>query len=385
MVESQDMNPTMTAGDPARYIMIGGFLGAGKTTAVGQLAQYIDQKSLKVGLITNDQGSGLVDTASLRAKGFATEEIPGGCFCCRFNSLMDAANRLNESSRPDVFVAEPVGSCTDLVATVTYPLRRIYGNAFRIAPLSVLVDPIRAQRILGLAEGGRFSDKVVYIYRKQLEEANVIVINKTDLLTPEELAELERALGTAFPKARVLSVSARTGEGLTAWFELICGETQVEEPTMQIDYDVYADGEALLGWLNATISVRATDPIDGNALVKELAERLQKRLLQSESEIAHLKMTLTPLSGLGDLAVVNVVRNDFVPELGQRLEDALSEGQLILNLRAESDPEFLETVVRETLSELASASQDKFRLDLDDLERFRPGRPEPTHRDLVAS
>ena len=167
----------MTAGDPARYIMIGGFLGAGKTTAVGQLAQYIDQKSLKVGLITNDQGSGLVDTASLRAKGFATEEIPGGCFCCRFNSLMDAANRLNESSRPDVFVAEPVGSCTDLVATVTYPLRRIYGNAFRIAPLSVLVDPIRAQRILGLAEGGRFSDKVVYIYRKQLEEANVIVIN----------------------------------------------------------------------------------------------------------------------------------------------------------------------------------------------------------------
>ena len=45
------------------------------------------------GLITNDQGSELVDTAMLRAHGFATEEIPGGCFCCRFNSLVDAAEQ----------------------------------------------------------------------------------------------------------------------------------------------------------------------------------------------------------------------------------------------------------------------------------------------------
>ena len=154
----------------ARYIMIGGFLGAGKTTCVAALAQHITKTGCTVGLITNDQGRELVDTAMLRAKGFATEEIPGGCFCCRFNSLVDAANKLTEQSRPDVFIAEPVGSCTDLVATVTYPLRRIYGEDFSIAPLSVLIDPIRAARIFGLSEGGQFSEKVIYIYRKQLEE-----------------------------------------------------------------------------------------------------------------------------------------------------------------------------------------------------------------------
>ncbi len=107
--------------------MIGGFLGAGKTTSVAALAQHLSDQDQKVGLITNDQGRELVDTAMLRSKGFATEEIPGGCFCCRFNSLVDAAGKLTESTRPDVFIAEPVGSCTDLVATVTYPLRRIYG------------------------------------------------------------------------------------------------------------------------------------------------------------------------------------------------------------------------------------------------------------------
>src|SRR5712672_2284500 len=103
----------------ARYVMIGGFLGAGKTTAVARLAARLTKQGMRVGLITNDQGVELVDTAMLRSRGFATEEIHGGCFCCRFDTLTDAAQKLTDSTRPDVFIAEPVGSCTDLVATVT--------------------------------------------------------------------------------------------------------------------------------------------------------------------------------------------------------------------------------------------------------------------------
>ena len=117
---------------------------ATNSASQGGVAQHLTSRGLCVGLITNDQGSELVDTAMLRARGFTTEEIPGGCFCCRFNSLMEASQRLTAATRPDVFIAEPVGSCTDLVATVTYPLRRIYGDDFSIAPVSVLVDPVRA-------------------------------------------------------------------------------------------------------------------------------------------------------------------------------------------------------------------------------------------------
>src|SRR5687768_13266794 len=229
----------------ARYVMVGGFLGAGKTTAILRLAEHFRSRNQRVGLITNDQSFGLVDTAMLSSHGFPVREITGGCFCCRFNSLTDAANELAADSRPEVFVAEPVGSCTDLTASVTYPLRRMYGDDFSIAPLSVLVDPVRALRVLGLEKGGSFSQKVLYVYGKQLEEAEAIVINKVDLLIPERRQALRGALTQRYPNARLFEVSARTEEGLDAWFEwLESAELGTQNPP-ELDYEVYAEGEAL--------------------------------------------------------------------------------------------------------------------------------------------
>lgn len=363
----------------ARYIMIGGFLGAGKTTCVAKLAQQLTAQGLKVGLITNDQGSELVDTAMLRSRGFATEEIPGGCFCCRFNSLVDAANKLTAASRPDVFIAEPVGSCTDLVATVTYPLRRMYGDSFAIAPLSVLVDPTRALRLFGLAEGGKFSEKVLYIYRKQLEEADIIVINKRELLDDTLLAQLTAKLASEFPKAKILAVSARNGAGLDEWFARIATTEQPAGEAMAVDYEVYADGEALLGWLNCTAALAATTDFDGNVLLQSLARRMQELLNTAGAEIAHLKMTLSPNEGLGDIAVVNVVRNDFVPEVSLELPDAIRSGQLIINCRAEAAPEALLAAVKGALTDTAPQFAG-LTMKLEHSEHFRPGKPQPTHR-----
>lgn len=372
--------PAMT--DPARYIMIGGFLGAGKTTAVAAVAKRLSERGKRVGLITNDQGRELVDTHMLRSRGFATEEIAGGCFCCKFNSLVDAAGRLTDDAAPDVFIAEPVGSCTDLVATVTYPLRRIYGDQFTIAPLSVLVDPMRARRILGLEEGKSFSQKVLYIYRKQLEEADIIVISKNDLLDEAGEKELREALGREFPSTRVLSVSARRGTGLDDWFAILDSEDQVARTPMEIDYDTYADGEALLGWLNATVGLSIRDETDANLLLSGLAGEIQKRLMRKDVEVAHLKMTLSPENSLaGEVGVINLVRNESVPEFGQELEEPVTGGQIILNLRAEGGPELLEEIVKESLTAI---STEDCRLALEHLERFRPDRPVPTHRDELA-
>ena len=360
----------------AEYVMVGGFLGAGKTTALLRLADHFFAQGRRVGLITNDQSQGLVDTTMVAARGYPVEEITGGCFCCRFTSLTDAADKLTRDARPDVFLAEPVGSCTDLRATVQYPLRRMYEDNYRVAPLSVLVDPVRAARMIGLEQGHVFSQKVQYIYEKQLEEADIIVINKSDLLTAERSAALEAVLKARFPQADVVTVSARSGAGLDMWFDRLSGALAART-AMDVDYDLYADGEALLGWVNATCRVSSAEPFDGNRLLSQLAGRVQRALAAAAIEIAHFKMTLTPDEG-NDLAVLNLVRTDAQPESPYRLADDLAAGELILNLRAEGDPSQLNDITVSALE--AVARECRVVISVEHAEHFRPGRPQPTHR-----
>jgi len=366
----------------AQYIMVGGFLGAGKTTAILRLAERFRNLGKRVGLITNDQSVGLVDTAVLHSHDFPVEEITGGCFCCRFDSLTEAANKLSEAERPDIFLAEPVGSCTDLTATVSYPLRRLYGDAFRVAPFSVLVDPQRAERILGLAAGKCFSPKVIYIYLKQLEEAEIIVVNKIDTLDEPRRDRLIAALQANFPQAKILALSARHGTNIADWSLHLEGTEQGRGKSMFIDYDVYAEGESLLGWVNLTAMLSAVTSFDGNTFAERLMLQLREEFQNSGTEIAHLKATLAPDSG-NDLAVVNLVGTEADPEASHTLQDPIEVGELIVNLRAEADPQHLERVLLGALNSVAN--QMGVTAEKTHAEAFRPGRPVPTHRDLQGS
>ena len=356
----------------SRYVMVGGFLGAGKTTALLRLAEMYQAQGLRVGLITNDQSTGLVDTAMAKSQQFPVEEITGGCFCCRFDSLTAAADKLSAVTRPDVFLAEPVGSCTDLVATVSYPLRRIYGDDILMAPYSVLVDPTRAERMLGLRDGPTFSPKVAYIYGKQLEEAEILVVNKLDSLEPGRADALMDTLAAKYPAASRFAVSARDGTGFAEWAATLLRDDLGTAPAMTVDYDEYAEGEALLGWVNATVTLDSAKPIDGNALLRGAITDLHTRLQREGIEVAHLKMTLTPDAG-SDLAVVNLVRTGGRPEFSHLLQEPLTSGEWVVNLRAEADPELLTAALRDTLAAIPAAT-------LGHVEAFRPGRPVPTHR-----
>ncbi|MFT5155258.1 MAG: G3E family GTPase, partial [Planctomycetota bacterium] len=341
-------------------------------------------QGLRVGLITNDQSSGLVDTSLLRSQGYSVEEIAGGCFCCRFDSLSEAAERLEADTRPEVFIAEPVGSCTDLVATVSYPLRRIYGERFTVAPLSVLVDPVRAERVLGLGIGRSFSKKVIYVYEKQLEEADLIIVNKSDSLPADRAQALVKALENRFPNAEVMCCSALTGDGLQPWFDRVLETECVLQPTMTVDYQLYAEGEALLGWLNMTARLQAAHNFDANQLLLDLSTRLKNDLQERDLEIAHLKMTLDSKDAGGQLAALSLTRNDEEIDLREALIDGVHEGQLILNLRAEADPGLLRELCGAALDSLRGG-EAKLELTIEHSEHFRPSPPVPTHRQVISA
>lgn len=361
-----------------RYVMIGGFLGAGKTTAILHLTERLTRQGLKVGVIMNDQSTGLVDTATTAAHGYQVEEVAGGCFCCRFNSLVDAAERLSAAAVPDVFIAEPVGSCTDLKATVAYPLRRMYGDNYEIAPLSVVVDPLRALRIFGGESGRSFSSKVLYIYRKQLEEADLIVLNKRDLVSdPRRWEALRAAMAERFPRAEIFEVSARDGSGIDRWFARMLSTPPERTGPAELDYERYGEGEALLGWLNGLLRVSGT-ATDGNRFLVDLATRVQRHLASDGVEVAHLKLTLSADEGR-DIAVVNLVGTDRVPELSHVLGAPIDTGELLVNLRAEADPELLRRRLTETVESYGGLPGAP-RVSIEHVESFRPGQPTPTHR-----
>ncbi len=364
----------MTA--PIRFIMLGGFLGAGKTTTLARLAGSYMQQGRRVGIVTNDQAANLVDTNLLRSLGFAVEEVPGACFCCRFDTLIDRVAALEASQRPEVILAEPVGSCTDLVATVVQPLRDLYRRQFQIAPYAVLFKPSHGRKILQGTSRGGFSPKAEYIFRKQLEEADAIVLNRIDEMSPGEVDDLAALVTAHYPGTPLLRISAKTGEGFEALLEFLHQDGAFGQKILSIDYDTYAEGEAELGWLNSSIHLQAASAFAMDDVVLAVMHALRETLTQQGSEVAHLKTIATEEGGA--FAVANLVSTQEPVTLSLPSHASVGEADLIVNARVAIDPQILDAEVRR----IVDALRERFgyQATYRQTQSLRPGRPIPTHR-----
>jgi len=361
--------------DTIRFIMVGGFLGAGKTTTLARLARFYMNRGQRVGLVTNDQAEDLVDTHLLREQGFPVEEVAGACFCCKFDDLLEKVGKLESDQRPHVILAEPVGSCTDLVATVVQPLKDLYGARFSVAPYAVLFKPGHGLRILRNEASAGFSPKAAYIFRKQLEEADAILINRIDELAPAEIEELTRLVQEQHPSVPVLRVSARTGDGFDGVTQLLEQEGSFGRKILDIDYDIYAEGEAELGWLNRSVRITAARPFALDDLLLDVVGGLQQSLKAAGAEAAHLKAI-----GLweGFFGVANLVSTAGQAELSLPSRCQAQEVDLIVNARVAMDPADLQRHVDDVV-EAACAQRGAVQSGAKS-QSFRPGRPQPTHR-----
>lgn len=364
---------------PIRFIMLGGFLGAGKTTTVARLARKYQASGQRVGIVTNDQATDLVDTESLRRQGFEVGEVPGACFCCNFNKLTETVAALGAEQRPDVVLAEPVGSCTDLVATVVRPLKQLYGGQFDIAPYGVLLKPSHGGRILRNDPRSGFSPQAAYIFRKQLEEADFVALNRVDELQPSDADELVSLIQRDYPGRPVLRMSAKTGAGFDAFTELLEQRGAFGQRLMEVDYDTYAIGEAELGWLNSNLEVSAPAPFALDELVLEIVTRLRDALAGLSAETAHLKAI-----GLADgvYSVANLVSSFSPPELSMPSRASVRAAQVIVNARVALDPAVLQEHVEREVA--AACSRRGASCTIQQTQSFRPGRPVPVHRILEA-
>jgi G3E family GTPase len=360
-----------------RLVLVGGFLGAGKTTLLREAARRLNQNGRRIGLITNDQTSELVDTALLGHGQATVEEVSGSCFCCNFPGLVEAITQLNADGPLETIFAEPVGSCTDLSATIIQPLKEKYADKVSVAPFSVLIDPRQLSDILD-HRPTELHPSALYIIRKQLEEADIIVITKTDLLKPAELAELQKRAAEEWPWATVCCLSVKAGTGLEDWWTKVTEQTQAGRRLAKVDYDTYAEGEAVLGWLNATVELQGT--VNWNDFAAELLHALSDRFEKMNATIGHLKLLVEAAGAF--------VTGSVTSQKGSlNLREAAGSGEsarLTLNARVQMEPEQLEAVVREELKQVAAEKHASAKIAV--LNCLKPGRPNPTyHYDRVVS
>lgn len=353
-----------------KLFLLGGFLGSGKTTAIARACQLLAEEEVRVGVITNDQGSLLVDSAYIQGLHIDHQEVIGGCFCCNYHQLEAGIQSFEKGKTPDIIFAESVGSCTDVVATVIKPLLQSYPNLEIV--FSVFAD---ATFLLKMKKEHfpDFDGEVHYIYEKQLLEADVLVMNKKDLITTTECQALQDQVDVKYPDKKVLFQNSLCTADIKDWIETLSQFSLVKERrSLDIDYDKYGEGERALAWMDAEWELESPE---GRSIEKaiHLINALYDGLCLYP--IGHLKFLLKKDAWQKKISFISRGEPKLRPTASLYRFNTLT---VFVNARVQSDPEILKDIVV-TIKEQV-AQQMNFTIVEKQSHVFRPGIPEPTYR-----
>ncbi len=347
--------------------LLGGFLGSGKTTAILSAIRILEDRAIKAGPITNEQGVRLVDADLFRHFGVAGREVTNGCFCCNYQDLDNQIQSLLETEQPEIIFAESVGSCTDIVATVLKPLSLFRPDTQ--VTLSVFADALLLYMLL-VESAELFSDQVRYIYFKQLEEARILIINKVDLLNPGQLRDLKKVFREKYGNRIIQYQNSRDEDSVRRWLKQLDKVSSLLIPeSLEIDYYTYGAGEAKLAWVDQEIEIESES--GGASLgAVDLIRTILHKVTARKYAIGHLKFLLNGKNKISFTA-------SSPPTFSFKTHPSDS-ANLLLNARVQTEPEILLQLISESVRE--EEKRSKIRIRLNSVSAFRPGYPSPAHR-----
>jgi len=183
--------------------LISGFLGSGKTTLMIDLGKRLGRKGKRVAIIVNEVGEVGVDGALIDAYGLNSVELTEGCICCSLSGTLQNTLRVVANDyKADIIFIEPTGIA--LPSKINGIIRTSMVEHESKLGICV-VDAFRAPRIYQEAE---------LFFRRQIEDVDLVAVNKMELVTPEQLVEVEELVGRLNPKATVLRMSAKEDRGV---------------------------------------------------------------------------------------------------------------------------------------------------------------------------
>ena len=353
-----------------KLILTGGFLGSGKTTAIQHACDLLLKENVSVAVITNDQGEELVDSKYLRNFSIPVKEVTNGCFCCNYNSLLENINYFNETINPDIVFAESVGSCTDLVATIAKPLAEMRPDLS--VNISVFVDSYLLYSFIS-GTASFINDSVRYIFKKQMEEADILILNKTDLLNAKQLNGIQEVIQLEYPLKKILLQNSLKNKDIHEWLD--CLEKEEPSPkkfSLDIDYALYGDGEAKLAWLDAGLLIN-TEKMAASKAAMLLAETIYKKVKEQNYTIGHLKFLINDGKESHKLSYTT---SGYCQH--PAFNDVSNSVFVLVNARVETTPEILRAIIYEAIDEVSLKTKSKIKIQ--SISAFKPGFPKPIYR-----
>ena len=352
-----------------KLLLIGGFLGSGKTTAIVNASHYLLSIKRKVAVITNDQGNQQVDTAVVRNNGIPADEVANGCFCCHYKELDNKINLLMERYDPAIIFAEAVGSCADLIATVALPLIK-----YKQIPVvvSVFADAEFLQSMFD-NKTQVMSENILYIFSKQIEEADLVIINKKDRLTTEQITQMNQILEVKYPSKIFLFQNSLDEKDIRQWLDIVENFPERTRKPLSIDYEQYAKGEAELAWLDQTLII-STQYENAVFISKQIIGKIFDRIQEQRLPIGHLKFMLENSHGHEKISFTTMSTSSTVR---LKLKESKTVSMMI-NARVQTLSETLISVIDSVIDEVTRIPG--VTIECKDRSAFVPGYPRPTYR-----
>ncbi|MEP6681963.1 MAG: GTP-binding protein [Parafilimonas sp.] len=347
--------------------LISGFLGSGKSTAIKTACKVLQSTNKKVGVITNDQGIKLVDTGYFESNAIPNRQVINGCFCCNYNLLDENIQSLIETNNPDIIFAESVGSCTDIIATIMKPLLQFKKDIS--VTVSTFAD-VRLLQMLFIQQKPLFNDEVHYIYKKQLEEAQNIIVSKIDLISKKELDAVQQLLQKEYADKRIIYINGTDNKSILQWLDAINKAVENNKPSsLNIDYEIYGAGEAMLAWLDAELRIYSSNN-NAKAIALKLTQNIYKNIQAENLSIGHLKFLIDDNIKISYTAT-------FEKAITNQFKDA-SSALVLVNARIQATPEFLGKLVDKVIQQ--TETQNDCKIIKESYTAFKPGFPKPAYR-----
>jgi G3E family GTPase len=265
-----------------KVIIIGGFLGSGKTTTLLKLGKYLNDKGEKIAIIVNEIGKIGVDGTTLDIEGVETKEITNGCICCTLKIDMERAlESLAKEYGPDTVIIEPTGVAFPRQIKEEIELMKIPDMEF--SPIVNLIDATRLDLEI---------DQVPKFLKTQIEDADILGINKIDVAKDGQVDKVKTLLQHYNPDAKILEFSARENAGnFEELIETIGGEgKQRDHSTKQ---NSIAESNVSSHAIEYAIETNDLEIKKGHELANGIVDSILNQFIQLNPDfIGHIKMSM---------------------------------------------------------------------------------------------